>query len=75
MDPKGEGMRPTEVALELGVSLATVYRWDRIGKPGFPRSIKLSPTVKVFSRREIMAYKRRLMRDRMEELMRKEAKT
>jgi predicted DNA-binding transcriptional regulator AlpA len=48
-------LRPAQVALKLGVSVPTVWRYTRTN-PRFPRPTKLSERVTVFDEGEIDAF-------------------
>lgn len=50
--PSKRALRPAQVALKIGVSVPTVWRYCR-NNPAFPRPSKLSERVTVFDESEI----------------------
>lgn len=49
-------LRPQQVAVKLGVNVATVWRWVLDKRKNFPQPIKLSYKVTVFAEHEIDAF-------------------
>jgi len=46
-------LRPKALALKLGISTTTIWRWVKDPNRHFPQPIKLTPTITVFNGLEI----------------------
>jgi prophage regulatory protein len=49
-------LRPKAVALKLGISTTTIWRWVKNANMHFPQPIKLTPMITVFNASEIDAW-------------------